>query len=94
MVLSRERDRREKKGGKKRRKGERKGRKRKKRGRKGEGRERGKSETGTMRVTAEWRKTIWTNTSSIDIIQGKILGVFTFHVINFCHICILHNKHV
>lgn len=81
-------DRRRNKEGKKRKKEQKEGRGQE------EGRERGKSETGTMRVTAEWRKTIWTNTSSIDIIQGKILGVFTFHVINFCHICILHNKHV
>lgn len=41
------------------------------------------------------KENIWTNISSTDIIiEGGILGIFTFHVLNFCYICIFYNKHV
>lgn len=29
-----------------------------------------------------------------DIIEGGILGIFTFRVINFCYMCISYNKYL
>lgn len=41
------------------------------------------------------KKNIWMNRSWTDIIlDGGILGIFTFQVTNFCHGCIFCNKQV